>query len=241
MVFINTAKGAAVTSANLPSVNQCKNTLKKRRKWPKKKGNKLEKLNGKNIVVYDTEIKNVVDGIKVTWGTKNLMGISVACLFDYLTGDYQVYFDKDVEQLAHRLNAADLVVGFNTTGFDNDVVRSNGGKSLWDDEKLKNWDILEHSRRSTGWTPKDRFPSGMKLDDHLEATFGEQFMKTADGADAPLMFQRGEIGKLTSYCLADVRREKTLFEHIVQHGWVKTKMHGQKHIDLSLINRALGQ
>jgi hypothetical protein len=241
MVCINTAKVAAVTSAKLPSVNQCKSISKIRLRKPKTKGNKLEKLLGKNIVVYDTEIKNVVDGVKVTWGTKHLMGISVACLFDYLTGDYNVFFDKDVEQLANRLNDADLVVGFNTTGFDNDVVRSNGGENLLSDHSLKNWDILEHSRRSTGWDPSKQFPKGMRLDDHLEATFGEGFMKTADGADAPLMFQRGELGKLTSYCLADVRREKTLFEHIVQHGWVKTKMHGQKHIDLSLINRALGQ
>ncbi len=200
----------------------------------------MEKLIGKNVVVYDTEIKNVVDGKQVTWGTKHLMGISVACLFDYRTGDNHVYFDKDVEALADRLNSADLVVGFNTTGFDNDVVRQNGGLNLKAEKDLKNWDILEWSRKATGWKTAQMFPKGLRLDDHLLGTFGDQFMKTADGAEAPLMFQRGDLGTLTSYCLADVRREKTLFEHIVQHGWVKTLTHGKKYIDLTEIHKAIG-
>lgn len=203
----------------------------------------IEKLTGKNIVVFDTEIQKTIDGIAVTWAEHHKMGLSVACAFDYRDGDYKVYFEKDGKELCERLNDADLVVGFNTKGFDNLLMRtfkgSNNEPFLAPDSILKNWDILEQSRLATGWTENARFPKGLRLDDHLLGTFGESFMKTADGADAPKMFQDGHIGKLVTYCLADVRREKTLFEHIVQHGWVKTATHGQKYLDLTKIMNLL--
>lgn len=36
-------------------------------------------LEGKNICVYDLEIKEEIDGKKITWGDHGLMGISVGC------------------------------------------------------------------------------------------------------------------------------------------------------------------
>lgn len=195
-------------------------------------------LLGKNIVVYDCEIKEPVDGVKITWDRHHLMGLSVACLYDYRADDWNVYFDKDLGALCERLNTADLVVGFNTTGFDNKLLRALGGP-LKSDEELKNWDILDWSRRSTGWRPSGRFPTGLRLDDHLRGTFGEAFMKTADGADAPGMWQRGELGRLVSYCLADVKRERMLFEHIVKTGYVITATHGKRMIDQSALGRVL--
>ncbi len=195
-------------------------------------------LAGKNVVVYDCEIVNDVDGKNVTWARKDLMGLSVSCLFDYRTGDFEVFFAEDIQRLAHRLNTADLVVGFNILGFDNDLVRASGG-DLQPDSELGHYDLLYWSRRSIGWTENQRFPTGMKLDDHLLATFGESFMKTEDGAAAPKMWRDGRKGEVVSYCLADVRREKALFEHVFQHGWAATPVHGQKMFDLSSVAEAI--
>ncbi len=169
-----------------------------------------------------------------------MMGLSVAVLFDYRDGDYKVYFDKDVQELSARINSADLAVGFNTVPFDDNLIRGSGG-DLKPASEIKSWDILYHSRIAAGWKPNSRFPSGMNLDEHLKATFGHEWVKTANGAEAPKMFKAGQIGALTTYCISDVRREKMLFEHIVKHGWVNTAMNGKKYIDLSLINRAIGQ
>ena len=195
-------------------------------------------LEGKNIVVFDCEIENDVAG-PVTWDRKDLMGFSVGCLFDYFTGDFEVFFKRDIQRMAARLNRADLCVGFNILGFDNALIRAQGG-DLKPDSELKTYDLLEYSRRAMGWTPAQRFPKGMRLDDHLEATFGTAFMKTEDGALAPKMWRDGRHGEVVSYCLADVRREKMLFEHVVANGWAKTFMHGQRHFDLgpvlSIIN-----
>lgn len=195
-------------------------------------------LNGKNIVVFDCEIENDVDGTIVTWDRKDLMGFSVGCLFDYATGDFGVYFKEDIQRFAERLNRADLCVGFNILGFDNELVRAQGG-DLSSDDTLKHYDLLLYSRMAMGWKPGDRFPKGMRLDDHLEATFGKQFMKTEDGALAPKMWRDGRRGEVVSYCLADVRREKTLFEHVVEKGWAKTAAHGQRQFDLSKVHAIL--
>lgn len=191
-------------------------------------------LQGKNIVVFDCEIENDVDGKIVTWGRKDLMGFSVGCTFHYATGDWGVYFKDDIQAMADLLNQADLIVGFNILGFDNELIRAQGG-TLLPDKDLGNYDMLEESRKAMGWTPDQRFPKGLRLDDHLEATFGDGFMKTEDGALAPKMWRDGRRGEVVTYCLADVRREKMLFEHIVAHGWAKTATHGKRQFDLSKI------
>lgn len=192
-------------------------------------------LEGKNIVVFDCEIENDVDGTLVTWDRKDLMGFSVGCLYDYLTGDYHVYFKDDIHRMADRLNWSDLCVGFNILGFDNELIRAQGGALLPDDQ-IKHYDLLQYSRMSTGWSVGQRFPKGLRLDDHLKATFGDHFMKTEDGALAPKMWRDGRCGEVVSYCLADVRREKALFEHVYEFGWAKTATHGKRAFDISKIH-----
>ena len=193
-------------------------------------------LAGQNIIVFDCEIKEEIDGKNVTWGTPEKMGVSVACSFDYRTLDYNVYLDDNLHELYERINNADMVCGFYTLGFDiplldaTRVFGSDGGEILKKKLRTDNhYDILYWSRRSTGWKDGQRFPSGMKLNDHLDAMFGMQ--KTEDGAQAPVFYKQGKMGKLISYCLADVARERKVFEHIWNLGWVKTPTHGQKIVE----------
>lgn len=196
-------------------------------------------LTGKNIVVYDLEIQNVIDGKKITWADHDKMGLSVGCLFDYETGDYSIYFEKDRHALAERLNRAALIVAFNQIGFDNVLLRAIG-TYLKPDSELSNYDMLLESRKAVGWKG-GRFPSGLKLDNHLESTFGKSLMKTEHGSQAPVMWQEGKIGEVTSYCLADVRREKMLFEHIVNKGWASTEAYGKRFFELDSINKVLAR
>jgi hypothetical protein len=185
-------------------------------------------LAGKNIVVYDCEIKNPVDNKTITWADKDKMGISVACLFDYRTMDYSVFMDDNMEELTKRLNDAELVSGFNIIGFDNPLVNATTKLQIRPD--LPVYDILFHSRRSTGWDPLNKFPTGLKLDEHLKGTFGFEHKKTEDAAQAPEFWQTGQLGRLISYCLADVKREKMLFEHIWNGKQVTTPTHGSKEL-----------
>ena len=185
-------------------------------------------LHTQNIVVFDCEIKEVVDGVQVTWDDKDKMGVSVACAYDYLTGDNIVFMDDNIDELVKRLNTAELVIGFNIDQFDCPLLNANCVTQLIKD--LPTWDLLLHSRYAHGWSKNIRFPSGLKLDNHLKGTFGSNMMKTESGGDAPLMWKQKETGRLVSYCLADVRRERILFESVIQSGLFKTDTYGERSV-----------
>ncbi len=78
-----------------------------------------------------------------------------------------------------------------------------------------NYDMLVESRAGA---VVDMYARGFKLDAHLRATLGPEAMKTGDGGDAPALYQAGKIGELVSYCMADVHRERMLFEHVWSAG-----------------------
>lgn len=193
-------------------------------------------LEGQNIVVYDTEIKMPVNKNPYDWKDHDKLGISVACLYDYEDGDYKVYTDGEYHLLARRLNRARYVVGFNIVGFDNLLLRGAGldllsdacwdGSWTGDTERLNNLDLLYLARQACGWDGKsDCFYKGLRLDDILEATYGRSAMKLANGAEAPYMWQRGEWGKLITYCLSDVKRERRVFEDAVRGLEFKSPQH----------------
>lgn len=183
-------------------------------------------LHGQNVAVFDCEIKNVIDGQKITWNDHGDMGISVAVAFHYKTMEYKVFMDDNIEELPLFLNSCDLISGFNITGFDNPLVNASTKTPLRGD--LNIYDLLVESRLAAGWKQGQQFPRGMKLDDHLLATFGKENMKTDHGANAPLLWQSGKLGELVSYCIADVKRECMLFEHVWSGLSVKTPTHDSR-------------
>ena len=192
-------------------------------------------LAGLNVVVHDAEIINGIpgphptQGRPMTWNDHDAMGISVACLYDYLDGEFKVYMKDNFDKLAERLNSADLIVGFNVIDFDHKLYRGSG-LPLKPEDQLRTYDILVESRKGLGWKPGQEFPSGCRLNNHLLGMFGPDAVKTADAATAPQMYKEGRFGELISYCLADVFREKRVFEHICAYGLVTTDTHGTKSV-----------
>jgi hypothetical protein len=192
---------------------------------------------GQNIVCFDLEIKNIIDGKEITWNDHDKLGISVGVAFDYLTGEFKVFMDDNIEGLVSLLNRADIVTGFNITGFDIPCLNATC-KAKFTNEKAV-YDLLYFSRVASGWRPGDPYPRGMKLDDHLRQTFGEEFMKTSHGEEAPKMWQSGRLGELISYCIDDVKRECFLFEHVYANCAVKTEHGFRKLIHPDLIGVSL--
>lgn len=179
----------------------------------------LKDLKGKNIVVYDLEIKNPIGANGVSWTDYDRMGISVGCAFDYRNMSYSVYLDDNIHDLVNRLNEPNtMLVGFNHTGFDNKLLRGDSiltsrGVSLKEELDLYCYDLLRVSRVGAGVSP---FQKGFKLQDHLEAM--NLPFKTAEGALAPHWYQLGKMGQLISYCLNDVMTERSLFEKALETG-----------------------
>jgi hypothetical protein len=182
----------------------------------------------KNCVVFDLEIKNPI-ATKEDWKKYAKMGISVGCSYDFSTGEYGVYMDDNLQELVDLINGSSLVTGFNIQEFDLPLLRATAElmklNPLKPDDEIFVYDIYRESKIGAG---ADKYAKGFNLDAHLKATFGEHFLKTAHGSEAPVMWQNHKYGKLVDYCLADVHRERMLFEHIWYNGSVKVT--GMPHL-----------
>lgn len=193
-------------------------------------------MKGLNIVVFDVETREPIPNFQpgvyrdLTEEDFKFMGVASVVLYDFETDDYMIGLHDNMPAIIERMNRADLIVGFNIIKFDNASLRACG-YPLKPDAELPLYDILEHSRKACGWVPGGRYPSGLKLDNHLEGTFGKAQMKTGAGAMAPVLFQAGKIGELLSYNWCDTKREKALLEHIWMYGHVTTPTHGRKQIE----------
>src|SRR6266496_1478705 len=182
----------------------------------------MTKLAGKKIVVFDLEIKRPIEKCSRGWQSHDEMGISCLCLFDYFTNRYRVFDDKSSLECLAILKHYDLVVGYNTVNFDWKVVNATWVKlSLNGARTSKDFDILREIWKSKGLNPDKFVPQThghLKLDDVAFETIGMK--KTLDGATAPKYYEEGRIAEVIDYCLEDVRIEKTLFEFIVENGYV---------------------
>lgn len=179
-------------------------------------------LRGMNIVVFDLEIKEPIVG-EVTWERKDLMGISVGVLYDFMTDEFKVYMDDNLAELSNRIHTADLVSGFNIIDFDVPLLNATLAPHGVQPIQPKIYDPLYWHRQVLGG---NKFTKGLKLDDHLLGTFGKEHMKSGNGADAPIWWKQGKLGRLISYCIDDVKRETKLFSHIWQGKPVITPLNG---------------
>ena len=99
------------------------------------------------------------------------------------------------EKLLQLFDNADLICGYNISGFDNIVMKKHyaGRRDRYYSHALKMHDCFCRIKDATGvW---------FKLDALLKANGLET--KTADGLEAIKMWQRGERDRLADYCLTD--------------------------------------
>jgi hypothetical protein len=186
------------------------------------------------MILYDLEIKHsilpkkkseVISGIKYCkdWEDFQNMGISVVCAFDYSSSRLLSYSD-DIPNLDGGLAdfqslvwSSDLVIGYNNIKFDDMVCRATGIDIPVD----KSYDILRQIWHASGISNKFNklTHSGFGLDAVAKAN-GVVETKLANGAEAPIWFQRGEYAKLVEYCMRDVLLTKRILDHIIDFGWL---------------------
>ena len=179
--------------------------------------------NGLNQVVFDLEIQKtiVTDGRKINplievdgWKNSRYSKMSVGVIYDYRDDRYKVYDQKNIKELGERLLSADKVIGYNHIAFDYLILREDGINIQG--SELRDYDILVEL-----WKKNGKKESGFKLDQvaKLNLACG----KSENGAKAPLMFQKGEIAKLITYCIDDVRITKLLYDQIINKGFLLAK------------------
>lgn len=156
-----------------------------------------------NIIVLDLETKFTFDEVG---GREKFeaLGVTVAGVYDYVTGKYEAIEEKEINRLEERLSQKPLVVGFNHRRFDMPVLKPY---LHFDPQTLPMLDIMEEIQNVVGHR--------IGLDSVAQATLGAG--KSGHGLDAIKYYRNGEIDKLKKYCLDDVRITKELYEYGCKH------------------------
>jgi DEAD/DEAH box helicase domain-containing protein len=165
------------------------------------------------VVTWDLEIAVPVEEVVGGWEAvrRGGAGISVVCLHDTGTGRTHVYDEHDLEEAIEHLNDSELLVGYNTTGFDTPIIESVTGYSL----NVPHYDILTEIWRALGSKQK-----GYKLGEVSERLKLGQKARTGDSA--PNLYRNGRMGKLIDYCINDVALTRNLSNWINTNGYILT-------------------
>ena len=158
-----------------------------------------------DTIVYDIETKESFQEVGSRDPKK--LHISMIGMFSYNDNQLYSFTEDELPLFFRRLEHCDLLVGFNSHGFDNQVVSAYFPEIL----KLNSFDMLEEIYKNLGFR--------VKLDNLAQATLGEG--KSGSGLKAIELYKDGKIEELRSYCLDDVRITKDLFEHGKANGRLK--------------------
>lgn len=155
-------------------------------------------------ITFDLETKNFFQDVGSNDPTD--LDISVICIHDSHDDTYKSFLEKDFNKLWPILEQADMFITWNGDHFDIPLLNKYYPGDL---TKIKSLDLMKEVQKTLG--------RRLKLDSVAEATLNRN--KTAAGAEAVEMWNKGEIDKLISYCTEDVRITKELYDyaHTMKH------------------------
>jgi DEAD/DEAH box helicase domain-containing protein len=156
-----------------------------------------------NEVVLDIETQNTFE--EVGGYNHDKLKISVIGVYFYETDEYLCYEEHELSALWQRLERSGRIIGYNTKGFDYLVMNEYYAGDFFHFPSL---DILEEIEKALGFR--------LKLDHVAEATVGHG--KSGHGLQAVEWWKKGEIEKIKTYCLDDVRVTKAVYEYGLKYG-----------------------
>lgn len=181
-----------------------------------------------NKYVIDIEIRAEVGG-ELGWDDTDKLGVAFCCVYDYAADRNRVFGGsaEELNELRALLCEADEVSGYNILNFDYPVIFGLS-KDEWKVSAVRQQmiprtnDILRRIWISLGLDP-DHFVGkthgGWRLDDVVRETLNSRG-KIANGAQAPIWFQQGELCKVINYCLDDIALERELAEFVDKYHYV---------------------
>ena len=157
----------------------------------------------KNIVVLDLETQKSFSEV----GKANLqkLKISVVGIYDYLTGQYATYEEKEMMELEKRLRDVSLLIGFNIRRFDMAVLEPYLFTPIASIPVLDLMEAVEEVRGHRASLESIAVPT---LKQH----------KSGSGRDALTLFKENRMDELKKYCLDDVRLTKEVYEYGCREG-----------------------
>ncbi len=149
-------------------------------------------------IVLDIETKNFFDTVAGNDPVK--LDLALIAIHDSLTDEYSSYLEEDLPKLWPILEHSDLLIGFNSDHFDIPLLNKYYPGDL---TRMKSLDILREIKNVYG--------RRMRLDQLAEGSLGKR--KSGAGSDAVHWWQAGEIEKVRSYCINDVKLTKELYDY----------------------------
>lgn len=150
-------------------------------------------------IVLDLETKKTFDEVG---GREHLdqLEVTVVGVYQYATGEYSIFEEKELGMLQNLLIDASLIVGFNHVSFDFPVLQPY---FTVDVKKLPTFDIMLDFQKKLGHR--------IGLDSLAKATLGVG--KTGHGLDAIRFYRERRMEELKKYCLNDVKVTKEIFDY----------------------------
>jgi hypothetical protein len=136
------------------------------------------------------------------------LGVSLVGIYLYRTQEYKAYEEHQIPELEAELSQCSRVIGFNVRRFDMPVLKPYAKKL--DVSKIPLFDLLDDIEKRLGHR--------VSLESIARGTFG--IGKSGSGLDAIVYYRQGEMDKLKSYCLDDVRITKDIYEYGKKEGKV---------------------
>lgn len=170
---------------------------------------------GLSAVVFDAETRCCLPGSGdwakglehcKGWTDYKGMGISVVCAYDYLEDAYMVFMADNLHKLQNLLDQREHVIGFNSQRFDDPLLAAHGV------DVATTYDLLVEIRSAAKAMPKTETLGRRSYNLELLSQVNLGGGKQGTGAMAPMLWQRGRLGTLVSYCLRDVSVTRQLFE-----------------------------
>lgn len=176
----------------------------------------MQPINFKNLkyVVFDIECREDVDGQRNKFNQSHHLGNAVSCTLSY-DGEYKDWIGgvHSPFNLLQYLLSFDIVVGYNTLGFDYPLF---GGELLGEYDlrapkfienvlKGKTIDLCKDFHETLG--------ARVSLQKVVTATLGES--KSMDGGLAPQNWRKNKCLEVIQYCRNDVTMTKKLFELLI--------------------------
>lgn len=157
-------------------------------------------------LVFDIETKNTFADVGGQAFIEKLE-VSVVGVYSYNEDTYHCFEEHEFKKLGAVLQNAYLLVGFASKHFDAPVLKKYFDFNI---NAISHYDILEDIER--------QFGRRVGLGILAEANLGVG--KTGHGLEAIDLYRNGEIEKLKSYCINDVKITKDIYELIKTQGFL---------------------
>lgn len=157
-------------------------------------------------IVFDLETQRIFE--EVAGRNPAELGVSVLGAYFYEGDSYEIFEEGRLGEFEAKLAHCSRVIGFNIRRFDFPVLKPY--LKHVNPANLPILDLMEELEKTLGHR--------VSLQSVANATLGQS--KSGSGLDAIRYFRAGEMEKLKSYCLDDVRLTREVYEYGKEHGEV---------------------